>query len=91
MSRRQNAASIFINLLPFLLMPTSYRRFHFDFWLPYPDVSRGPRSSADSAPRVERMPARPVASPPASAPETRPYFHWLGIDAGLMRHREPFW
>ncbi len=40
--------SRFLRLLPFLTVPNSYRRFHFEYFYSYPDVWSAPSDAARS-------------------------------------------
>ncbi len=39
----------FMQLLPFLTTPNSYRRFHFELFYPYPDILNGRETEASQA------------------------------------------
>ncbi len=39
----------FMQLLPFLTTPNSYRRFHFELFYPYPDILNGRETEAGQA------------------------------------------
>ncbi len=72
--------SRFMRLLPFLTVPGSCRRFHFELFYPYPDVW----SASESA-------GRGRSSDRTLGRYARPYLGWNDQhDAGSSR-REPFW
>lgn len=81
----------FLRLLPFLTVPNCYKRFHWGYWLPYPnvwdDTCKWPclASPAPTMPGIER---RPDQGPAKGA---HPYLDWMELCSEAIHRREPYW
>ena len=90
----------FIRLLPFLAGPFCYRRFHYEWFYPYPDVWNGPddppalfaapsgtsaRQQPSSGAGRARFPRHPVGH------HARPYLTWVEMNSWGHHGGEPFW
>ena len=82
--------SRFLKLLPFLTTPNAYRRFHYEFWLPFPDSWDEVDGSSSTAGRpVIRARRKIVEEGPY--PEPHPYLPAVGEIGEFPRHQDPFW
>ncbi len=89
MQALKSVAQRFMQLLPFLTTPNSFRRFHFELFYPYPDILAGRKSGR----RHHGMRNRPAHGSQSSVPaEThlRPYLTWPELHESGSQHGEPF-
>jgi hypothetical protein len=80
----------FLRLLPFLTTPNSYRRFYYDYWLPYPDVWNDTERSPHPAIRSSSQPGRDKLPAQGLSRNVHPYVRWMEFRQGPIHRREPF-